>query len=194
MKKELLGKRIAVTGGAGFIGSHLVDKLLDQGKEVVVFDDFSSGARENLEHHRKDPRVTVLEGDVRDRVALERAFRGVDLVFHLATVCVRLSLTDPVTNHEVNATGTLNTLLAAKACGVSRYIYCSSSEVYGNASRSGELLSEDSMESANHGLRRFEVGGRTLHPVVSSDLWSPRDGGASLQRLWPPRPFCRAVW
>ncbi len=144
----LKGNRIAVTGGAGFIGSHLVDKLAAMGKEVVVFDDFSSGERENVAHHAGNPRVKVIEGDVRDVAALDSAFRGVDTVFHLATNCVRLSLVDPKTNHEVNATGTLNTLMAAKKSGVSRFVYCSSSEVYGNIveAKKGEgvVLSEDS--------------------------------------------------
>jgi len=138
-------KRVAVTGGAGFIGSHLVDQLVEAGKEVVVIDDFSSGSRENLKAHYKNPVVKILEGDVRHLPSLERAFREVDIVYHLATHCVRLSLTEPQVNHEINATGTLNALLAAKSCGVRRFVYCSSSEVYGNAeAKLGGILREDS--------------------------------------------------
>ncbi len=147
-KLTLKGKRVAVTGGAGFIGSHLVDLLLSLGKEVVVFDNFATGSRKNLESHQSNKRLTIVDGDVRDVPSLERAFAKVDVVFHLATHCVRLSLVDPVTNHEVNATGTLNCLMAAKKCGVGRFIYCSSSEVYGNAALTlgseGGLLNEES--------------------------------------------------
>ncbi|MBI1861512.1 MAG: SDR family NAD(P)-dependent oxidoreductase [Deltaproteobacteria bacterium] len=141
-------QRVAVTGGAGFIGSHLVDHLVSLGCEVTVIDNFSSGDRKNLEQHKNNPKVRVFEGDVRNLKLVEKAFTGIDLVFHLATHCVRLSLTDPLTNHDVNATGTLNALIAASALGVSRFVYCSSSEVYGNAAvASGlTLLNEDAFK------------------------------------------------
>ncbi len=148
MVTKLQGQRVAVTGGAGFIGSHLVDKLLELGKEVVVFDNFATGRRENLSQHLGNSNLTILDGDVRDLPTLQDAFRGIDVVFHLATHCVRLSLVDPATNHDVNSTGTLNCLMAAKANGVGRFVYCSSSEVYGGAALSlgpkGGLLSEES--------------------------------------------------
>lgn len=145
---ELKYRRIVVTGGAGFIGSHLVDQLVKLGKEVVVFDNFASGSPENLIQHKGNAQVQVIEGDVCNAGAVNQAFKRADLVFHLATNCVRLSLTDPKTNHDVNATGTLNTLMAAKDCGVKRFVYCSSSEVYGNAAvhgnAEGMVLKEDS--------------------------------------------------
>ncbi len=130
--------KVAVTGGAGFIGSHLSDQLAVN-NSVVVIDNFATGKKENL---ASSPQIKILEGDVRDTQTLEKAFEGIDVVFHLATHCVRLSLSDPRTNHEVNATGTLNALMAAQKNKVSRFVYCSSSEVYGNT-QSG-LLSEDS--------------------------------------------------
>jgi len=140
---KINGLKIVVTGGAGFIGSHLVEKLLNGNtgtKQVTVFDNFSTGKRENLP---KNPNLHIINGDVRNIDSLKTAFRGADLVFHLATHCVRLSLMDPATNHEVNATGTLNTLIAAKETGVKRYLYCSSSEVYGNT-QDESLLNEKS--------------------------------------------------
>jgi UDP-glucose 4-epimerase len=140
---DLKADTVAVTGGAGFIGSHLVDALAALGKRVIVFDNFSTGNRANLSAHaHNQDRVRVIEGDVRNEQSLMGALAGVDYVFHLATHCVRRSLTDPQTNHEVNATGTLNMLRVAKAAGVRRFIYCSSSEVYGNAATG--LLDENS--------------------------------------------------
>jgi len=125
--------RVAVTGGAGFIGGHLTELLLSQGHEVTVVDDFSSGAMENLTACAGNPRLHVARVDIRDEAAVTEAFRGVELVFHLACRNVRLSLKRPTEVHEVNATGTLNTLKAAAANRVARYLYCSSSEVNGTA-------------------------------------------------------------
>ena len=133
---KLSGLRIAITGGAGFIGSHLVDQLVQYKNKIIVFDNFSTGSRENIAVHRSNPEVSIVDGDVRDLLSLERALESVDVLFHLATNCVRLSLSDPQTNHDVNATGTLNSLLAAKKKGVKRYVYCSSSEVYGDIQNS----------------------------------------------------------
>jgi UDP-glucose 4-epimerase len=146
-KITVAAETVAVTGGAGFIGSHLVDKLLAMGKRVVVFDNFSVGERRNLEAHKTNPRLKIIEGDVRDIEALTKAFIGVDYVYHLAVYCVRLSLVDPATNHDINATGTLNALLAASRTKVKRFIYCSSSEVYGLSATTGHAsvtLGEDS--------------------------------------------------
>lgn len=137
------GLRVLVTGGAGFIGSHVVDHLMERGCSVTVLDDFSTGKRENLAHH--GGKVSVIEADVRSLESLVKASCGVDVVFHLAVRCVRLSLTDPITNHEVNATGTLNALVAASKNQVKRFVYCSSSEVFGSAQgEEGGVLSEDS--------------------------------------------------
>lgn len=125
--------RTVVTGGAGFIGSHLVDRLLAADNQVVVIDDFSSGERKNLAHHVSDRRLEVREADIRDEAAMLRLVDGADAVFHLACRNVRLSLRRPTEVHEVNATGSLNLLKAAAAAGVARFLYCSSSEVNGTA-------------------------------------------------------------
>lgn len=130
---ELRGKRVAVTGGAGFIGSHLVDALLDRDNKVVVVDDFSSGSRRNLIGRKDDPRLSVIEADVTDALAMDLCLKGTDCVFHLATRNVRISLKMPTMVHDVNTTGTLNVLKAAARAGVQRFLYCSSSEVNGTA-------------------------------------------------------------
>ena len=125
--------RILVTGGAGFIGSHLVDRLLRLGNEVVVFDDYTSGSPAQLAHLGTRADLHLIEGDIRDQATLDKAMRGVRHVYHLATRNVRLSLVQPTVVHEVNTTGTLNVLKAAASAGVRRLLYCSSSEVNGTA-------------------------------------------------------------
>lgn len=124
---------VVVTGGAGFIGSHLVDRLLEQGNRVVVVDDFSTGSMSNLDEHKHNPRLMVEKADIRDQDHLTRLFAGADFVFHLACRNVRLSLRQPTVVHDVNTTGTLNVLKAAVSGGVKRLLYCSSSEVNGTA-------------------------------------------------------------
>lgn len=138
-----MSTRTLVTGGAGFIGSHLVDHLVARGHAVTVLDDFSTGSRENLAEAVDAGDVRIVDATVLDPKAVADATRACDRVFHLAVQCVRRSLDKPIENHDVNATGTLNVLEAARAAGVARFVYCSSSEVYGNAS--AELLDERSV-------------------------------------------------
>ena len=119
-----------ITGGAGFIGSHIVDALVERGDEIVVFDDLSNGRLENIAHH--GDKVQFIKGDLRDLSALEQAMQGVDFVSHQGALgSVPRSIAEPLLTHEVNATGTLNVLLAAKEAGVQRVVYASSSSVYG---------------------------------------------------------------
>ena len=123
--------RYLVTGGAGFIGSHLVEQLTTRGEEVVVIDDFATGRRENLAPFLD--RVELLEASILDPDACARAVRGVDFVFHEAAVpSVPRSVADPVGSHEANATGTLNMLIAARDAKVKRFVYAASSSAYGN--------------------------------------------------------------
>jgi nucleoside-diphosphate-sugar epimerase len=123
--------RYLVTGGAGFIGSHLVEHLAGEGHEVVVLDDFSTGKRENLEGFRG--RIDLIEGTVTDPATCTRACRGVHFVLHEAALAsVPRSIRDPVATHHANTTGTLNVLLAARAAGVRRVVYAASSSAYGN--------------------------------------------------------------
>ncbi len=123
--------RYVVTGGAGFIGSHLVATLAERGDDIVVLDDFSTGHRANLAPWAD--RITVVEGSVTDPEACARAMRGADYVLHQAALpSVPRSIIDPVASHAANATGTLNVLVAARDAKVKRVIYASSSSVYGD--------------------------------------------------------------
>lgn len=131
---KLSNLSILITGGAGFIGSHLVETLAKKNR-VTLYDNFSSSVfslsyLRNLSHLSN---LGIIQGDILDQKKLFAAMSGVDVVFHLAVACVRLSLNNPTYVHEVNATGTLNTLIAAKKAKVKRFIYISSSEVYGSA-------------------------------------------------------------
>ena len=128
----LRGRRVLVTGGAGFIGSHLSEHLVNAGARVVVLDNFRNGRRENLVFPGAD-RIEVIEGDIVDPATCARALQGVDTVFHLACLGVRHSLHSPVENHQVNALGSLQVLEAARAAKVRRFIYISTSEIYGRA-------------------------------------------------------------
>jgi UDP-glucose 4-epimerase len=122
-----------VTGGAGFIGSHLVEALTAAGRRVRVFDDFSTGRRENLAHVAPAPEV--VEGSLTDAAAVGRAVAGCAVVFHLgALASVAKSVEDPLLNHAVNATGTLHVLDAARKAGVRRVVYAGSASAYGGAS------------------------------------------------------------
>lgn len=122
--------KILITGGAGFIGSHLADFLVAGGDEVIVLDNLSTGKRENIGLLK----VRLIEGDIRDFKCVSEAVKGVDTVFHLAALCsVSRSIADPRTTHEVNATGTLNVLEASRKAGVRRVLLASSSSVYGDS-------------------------------------------------------------
>lgn len=122
---------VLVTGGAGFIGSHLVDSLLCRGDRVRVLDNFSTGHRDNLAAVLAD--VELIEGDLRDPAALARAVAGIDLVFHQGALpSVPRSVADPTTSNAVNIGGTLNLLLACRDAGVRRVVVASSSSVYGD--------------------------------------------------------------
>lgn len=119
-----------VTGGAGFIGSHICERLVREGHRVRVLDDFSSGKESNLESFAGD--IEMIRGDIRDVPVVTRATQDVDVVFHEAALgSVPRSVSDPRTTHEVNITGTLNVFLAARDAGVKRVVYASSSSVYG---------------------------------------------------------------
>jgi nucleoside-diphosphate-sugar epimerase len=120
-----------VTGGAGFIGSHLVDELVRLGHTVRVLDNLSTGHRVNIEHQLD--RIDFIEADIRDYKSCQKACSGVDYVLHQAALgSVPRSIEDPLTSHDVNVTGTVNMLRAASEAKVKRFVYASSSSVYGD--------------------------------------------------------------
>ncbi|HEY0672510.1 MAG TPA: SDR family oxidoreductase [Longimicrobiales bacterium] len=123
--------RYLITGGAGFIGSHLVEYLTARGEKVVVIDDFSTGRAANIAPFRD--RIEFIEGSILDPELCAQAVRGVDYVLHQAAVpSVPRSVADPLGSHQANATGTINMLIAARDARVQRFVYAASSSAYGN--------------------------------------------------------------
>lgn len=123
--------KVLVTGGAGFIGSHLVDELVTRGEKVRVIDNFATGKMDNIKHLKDN--IELIRGDIRNKKDLSKALKGVKIVFHQAALrSVPRSLDDPMSSNDVNITGTLNLLIACREFGVKRVVYASSSSVYGD--------------------------------------------------------------
>src|SRR5262245_8620775 len=123
-----------VTGGAGFIGSHLVEGLLERGHRVRVLDNFSTGKRENLD--AVADRVEAIDGDITDLDTVRRSTRGIEVVFHQAALAsVPRSVANPMATHQACVDGTLHVLLAARDAKVRRVVYAASSSAYGNSAR-----------------------------------------------------------
>ena len=121
-------RRVLITGGAGFIGSHLADALIERGFRVQILDNLSTGQHRNL-----NPRAALIQADIRDLDSIMPAFAGVDTVFHEAALArVPLSIDKPAETHMVNALGTLHVLIAARDAGVRRVVFAGSSSVYGD--------------------------------------------------------------
>lgn len=134
VKRVIENSKVLVTGGAGFIGSNLTEVLLAQGNEVVCLDNFATGKRENVEPFLGQAAYTLIEGDIRNLETCSRACEGVDYVLHQAALgSVPRSIKDPVTSNEVNVSGFLNMLVAARDAGVKRMVYAASSSTYGDS-------------------------------------------------------------
>jgi UDP-glucose 4-epimerase len=124
--------KIAVTGGCGFIGSHLVDRLLADGHEVVILDNFVTGRLENVQQHNENKSLRIVEGDIRNAEILDTAFDGIDWVFHLAARAdIVPSIDNPTEYHGANVDGTFSVLQAARKHNVKRFMYAASSSCFG---------------------------------------------------------------
>ena len=125
---------ILVTGGAGFIGSNLCETLLNNGNEVTCLDNFATGKRENIDSLLSNPKFTLIEGDIRNLSDCQKACKGVDYILHEAALgSVPRSINDPITSNDVNVSGFLNMLVAARDAKVKRFIYAASSSTYGDS-------------------------------------------------------------
>ena len=124
--------KIVVTGGAGFIGSHLTDHLLSLGHQVTVLDNLVNGKKENLEDASKFSTFKFVEGSILDKQITDETIQGADVVYHLACLGVRHSIHSPFENHLVNAEGSLNVLESARKFGIKKFYYISTSEIYGD--------------------------------------------------------------
>lgn len=127
-------KKILITGGAGFIGSNLTEYFLNKGYNIVCLDNFSTGHRHNIEVFLQDPNYQLIEGDIRDLATCHKAVEGVDYVLHQAALgSVPRSIKDPITSNDVNVSGFLNMLIAARDAYVKRFVYAASSSTYGDS-------------------------------------------------------------
>ena len=127
-------KRILITGGAGFIGSNLCDYFLGNDNQVVCLDNFATGHRHNIEQFIANPNFTLIEGDIRDLTTCKEAVAEVDYILHQAALgSVPRSINDPITSNEVNVSGFLNMLVAARDANVKRFVYAASSSTYGDS-------------------------------------------------------------
>lgn len=133
MKKTITNARVLVTGGAGFIGSNLIEALLQQDNEVICLDNFSTGKRGNIDPFKLSKRFIMIEGDICNIADCKQAAYGVDYVLHQAALgSVPRSIADPITTNEVNISGFLNMLVAARDAKVKRFVYAASSSTYGD--------------------------------------------------------------
>jgi len=184
----ITGKRVLVTGGAGFIGSSLCHDLLERDNEVVCLDNFATGKKENISDLKGNPRFKLIDGDIREPETCAKAVKGVDVVLHQAALgSVPRSIADPATTNAVNINGFLNMIIATRDEGIKRFVYASSSSVYGDSAelpkveeRTGKVLSPYAITKMVNeeyarifgslygmetvGLRYFNVFGRRQDP------------------------------
>jgi len=146
--------RYLITGGAGFIGSHIVGALVDAGHDVRVIDNFATGKKENIASYHED--IDLIEGDIRDLRTVERAVRGAEYILHQAALpSVSKSVADPISTNETNITGTLNVLVAARDAGVKRLVYASSSSVYGMNPSLPKKEDMEKMPASPYALQKY---------------------------------------
>ncbi len=164
-----------VTGGAGFIGSHIVRRLLRDEFEVAVLDDYSTGDAANLTEVAGQ--IEMIEGDIRDRDVVDHAVKGADVVFHEAALgSVSRSVEDPIKSNDVNVNGTLTVLVAAKDAGVKKLVYASSSSVYGDTPTLPKHEEMPTVPSSPYGVTKLtaELYCRVFHKVYGLETYALR--------------------
>lgn len=158
MSREIKNSIVLITGGAGFIGLNMVESLVDEelNNKVIILDNLSNSNLGRLSHFLKYENVSLIEGDIRDISICIHASRNVDYIFHFAAVSsVTNSLTEPLKTHEINVTGFLNILIAAKENKIKRVIYASSSSIYGNDERILKKEDNTGIQLSPYALSKF---------------------------------------
>ncbi|MDG5800080.1 SDR family oxidoreductase [Marinilabiliaceae bacterium ANBcel2] len=178
-------RRVLVTGGAGFIGSNIIDKLLSQNNEVICLDNFSTGKYQNISHLKENSYFTLIEGDIRDLKVCKKACRGVDIVLHQAALgSVPRSINDPLTSNEVNVNGFLNILIAARDSEVKRVVYAASSSTYGDNDSLPKIEERIGNPLSPYAVTKYV---NELYAKVFCDLYSMELVGLRYFNVFGPR-------
>ena len=168
-KAILCNKKVLVTGGAGFIGSNIIEKLLQQNNHVLCLDNFATGRRENIADFIGRQDFTMLEGDIRDAEFCNKSVQGVDVVLHQAALgSVPRSINDPKTTNDVNIGGFMNMIWAAKQAGVKRFVYAASSSTYGDNNELPKLEHRIGNPLSPYAVTKYV---NELYAKVFSDLY-----------------------
>ncbi len=200
---ELNNKNILVAGGAGFIGSHLVETLIAKGAKVRVIDNLANGEMDNIKHNLDNKNFEFYLGSITDPFDVFHVMKNIDVVFNLATLGVRHSIKHPYENHKVNAEGTLLLLQAARETGVERFLFCSSSEVYGTAKYVPMTESHPTLPHTVYGASKlagesytrafFETYGMSTIVVRPFNTYGPRSHYAGDAGEVIPKSIIRAL-
>lgn len=167
--KKITEKNILVTGGAGFIGSNLSEMLLSGGNKVICLDNFLTGRRENIGEMLKNPNFTLIEGDIRNPETCRTACKNVEIIFHQAALgSVPRSVADPLTTHDINLTGFLNMLIAAREEKVRRFVYAASSSAYGDSQKMPKIEEEIGNQLSPYAVTKYAG---ELYARVFADLY-----------------------
>jgi UDP-N-acetylglucosamine/UDP-N-acetylgalactosamine 4-epimerase len=156
MGNKIQQQKVLVTGGAGFIGSNLVEELLKENNHVVCLDNFSTGFRENIAPFLSDNRFTLIEGDICDLATCHKAVEGVAIVLHQAALgSVPRSLNNPIATNEVNINGFLNMLVASRDAGIKRFVYAASSSTYGDSTKLPKIEEEIGLPLSPYAVTKY---------------------------------------
>lgn len=187
---------VLVTGGAGFIGSHVCDALVASGYAVRCLDNFATSKRANIEHLLQGPQFTLIEGDIRSAVDCATAMEGVERVVHLAALgSVPRSIADPLTSHQVNLGGFLNILQAARNADVKRFVFASSSSVYGDSKTLPKEEHTIGAPLSPYAVTKFgnEVYARLFHQLHGVGTIGLRFFNVFGERQDPEGPYAAAI-
>jgi UDP-N-acetylglucosamine/UDP-N-acetylgalactosamine 4-epimerase len=196
MKNAIHNKKIVVTGGAGFIGSNLVESLLITGNRVICLDNFATGKRENVSTFLHDPNFSLIEADIRDYEACRKAVEGADLVFHQAALgSVPRSVSDPVTTTDVNIGGFVKILFASKEAGIRRFIYAASSSVYGDSQRLPKVEEETGRQLSPYAITKYadELFAANFAAIYGMEIIGLRYFNVFGRRQDPEGPYAAVV-